>query len=168
MNSVDFTSASQIQNGNGNIAQIEQATYFWKTGGNSDHNIAMQEQIGNNNNAVITQNPDPDLGNNISNQYQNGNLNKLIASQFTVNSQTVQNQTGIKNDARSYQVGFNGYIKQDQTGNENIAIVDEQGGGGRIEGNIADANSDMVIGTNRKYHNMVLAELKLLKVIKLI
>ncbi len=100
MNSVDFTSASQIQNGNGNIAQIEQATYFWKTGGNSDHNIAMQKQIGNNNNAVITQNPDPDLGNNISNQYQNGNLNKLIASQFTVNSQTVQNQTGIKNDAR--------------------------------------------------------------------
>ena len=39
---------------------------------------------------------------------------------------------------RSYQVGFNGYIKQDQTGNENIAIVDEQGGGGGIEGNIAE------------------------------
>ena len=53
MNSVDFTSASQIQNGNGNIAQIEQATYFWKTGGNSDHNIAIQEQIGNNNNAGL-------------------------------------------------------------------------------------------------------------------
>ncbi len=137
MNSVDFSSASQIQNGNGNIVQIEQTTYFWKTGGNSDHNIAAQKQLGNNNYARIMQNPDPDLGNNMINQYQNGNLNKLNASQFTVNSQIVQNQTGIKNDALSYQVGFNGYIKQDQTGNENIAIVDEQGGGGRIEGNIA-------------------------------
>ena len=134
---VDWSSATQTQNGTGNIAEIKQETYFWGPGNNSDHNTAAQEQYGQSNNALIWQKPDPNLGHNTAVQYQNGSTNKLIAWQFAVNGEVHQDQIGNNNEAHSYQTGFNGYVKQYQEGMQNIAAVDEQGGGGWVTGNIA-------------------------------
>ncbi len=131
------STATQLQDGSGNKADLDQKG-GWPAGSTVLNEIGYQEQTGNNNQATLWQLADGGSGGNNGNQYQEGNGNKVIAWQHTVNGVVDQDQIGNNNEAHAYQTGFNGYIKQNQNGTANIAAVDEQGGGGWVVGNKAE------------------------------
>jgi hypothetical protein len=109
----------------------------WPAGSHSLGETGTITQLGTDNVAILRQLADADAGSNIGNQYQDGLANLAVAWQHTVNSEVDQDQLGDNNEARVYQTGFNGYVRQYQQGLQNIAAVDEQGGGGWVVGNSA-------------------------------
>jgi hypothetical protein len=133
--------ADVIQDGVGNVVDLDQKG-SWPAGSKSLDELAYIQQLGNNNQAQLWQLADQNTGSNEGNQYQDGNNNKLIAMQHTINANLDQDQIGNNNEAHSYQVGLNGYVKQYQEGIQNIAAVDEQGGGGWVVGNSATQIQD--------------------------
>ncbi|HPG40734.1 MAG TPA: hypothetical protein PLP19_16810 [bacterium] len=130
------STATQIQDGSGNVADLDQKG-GWPAGSTVVGETGAQEQHGNNNQATLWQLADGGNGGNTGTQYQEGNTNKVTAWQHTVSSTVDQDQIGNSNEANSYQTGFNGYVRQVQDGTANIAVVDEQGGGGWVVGNTA-------------------------------
>lgn len=131
------STATQIQNGDGNKADLDQKG-GWPAGSTVINETGYQEQLGNNNQATLWQLADGGNGGNNANQLQQGDNNKAITWQHTVNAIADQDQIGNGNEAHIYQTGFNGFVKQEQIGTGNIAAVDEQGGGGWVSGNKAE------------------------------
>jgi len=132
----DNSSAIQIQNGESNVADLDQKG-GWPSDSKVDGETGYQNQQGNNNHATLWQLADEGNGGNDGNQFQDGSNNIAVAWQHTVNATVDQDQVGTNNEAMAFQNGFNGYIKQEQNGIQNIATVDEQGGGGWDNGNSA-------------------------------
>ena len=130
------SSATQSQTGNNNNATILQEGK-WPDGPVFNES-ASQTQNGNNNVAEIKQITDSTHGGSTAKQVQNSNGNYARAWQFSWNSTIIQKQSvGNNNELQAYQTGNAGYIKQVQEGQDNIAAIDEQGGGGWTLGNTA-------------------------------
>ncbi|MBF9223265.1 hypothetical protein [Hymenobacter ruricola] len=127
------STATQDQEGIRNIAVIQQGNKSGNLGAGvlSGNDFASQKQKGNDNTAKILQNTTRGISNNSATQDQNGNGNNALASQEYQDNTSVQKQGGINgttgnnNQASVIQKGLGQYANQNQEGNSNLATINQ-------------------------------------------